>query len=340
MTSISSCSRRSCQVRCPSDAVHEWWWSDYSGQGGTGQLGLGNEDDFALPQLWDNAQVSLTVRWSSFLRKHVRDIDVVCAANCQYSSYWSWHLSRPVAAIVQVGDKVAEAALIVQVPLQLLGALRVASIACGWKHSLLATVDGEVFSWGSGRHGQLGLGDGILKTESPVCIEALNGAAITNVFCGWEHSVFRSSSGEVFTCGNNRHGQLGVQNSMSAAADTPRERRKQVIALPVRVADPHNKCLALRTAQIGCGWHYVLCLTEGGNLVTWGKGSHGQLGLGELENAYEPQIVGFTYPVQQIACGSEHSMVVTSTGDLYTCGWGEHGNLGTPLLFSHCLFVS
>jgi alpha-tubulin suppressor-like RCC1 family protein len=207
--------------------------------------------------------------------------------------------------------------------------LQVASIACGWKHSLLATAEGDVFAWGSGRHGQLGLGAKILKTESPKHIEALRGKAITNVFCGWEHSVFRSSHGEVFTCGNNRHGQLGwQQTSAPVAGESSRDKRKQVNALPVRVADPHDSRLGLRTVQVGCGWHFVLCLTEGGELVAWGKGSHGQLGLGELENASEPQLVSFPSTIQQIACGSEHSMVVTNSGDLYTCGWGEHGNLG------------
>ncbi|KAK1945687.1 Ultraviolet-B receptor UVR8 [Phytophthora citrophthora] len=157
-----------------------------------------------------------------------------------------------------------------------------------------------------------------LKTEVPVHLETLRGTAITNVFCGWEHSVFKSSSGEVFTCGNNRHGQLGVQQS--SASDQGQEKRKQVNASPVRVG--------IDAVQVGCGWHFVLCLTKTGELVTWGKGSHGQLGLGEFENASEPQGVPFPHAIRQIACGSEHSMVVTTDGALYTCGWGEHGNLG------------
>ncbi|KAG1704250.1 hypothetical protein DVH05_006259 [Phytophthora capsici] len=158
----------------------------------------------------------------------------------------------------------------------------------------------------------------MLKTEVPVRVEALTSTAISNVLCGWEHSVFKSSSGEVFTCGNNRHGQLGVQQI--ATSEQPREKRKQVNASPVRVG--------LHAVQVGCGWHFVLCLTETGELVAWGKGSHGQLGLGGSENTSEPQVVPFPHTVRQIACGSEHSMVVTTGGDLYTCGWGEHGNLG------------
>ncbi|CAH0482651.1 unnamed protein product [Peronospora belbahrii] len=207
--------------------------------------------------------------------------------------------------------------------------LQVASIACGWKHSLLATAEGDVFAWGSGRHGQLALGTDTLVAYIPQRIHALTNTTVSNVFCGWEHSVFQSSKGEVFTCGNNRHGQLGVQEvSVSATIKNPSERRKQVNALPVRVPAPGSRSEGLRTMQISCGWHYVLCLTESEELVAWGKGSHGQLGLGQFVNANKPTKVAFSHAIRQIACGSEHSMVVTRNGDLYTCGWGEHGNLG------------
>lgn len=206
---------------------------------------------------------------------------------------------------------------IVHLPLR----LHVASIACGWKHSLLATIDGDVFAWGTGRHGQLGFGDATLKSEVPKRIEALNGTAITHVLCGLEHSVFRSCNSEIFTCGNNRHGQLG-----SSIASENLER--QGYNLPVRVTDPRDSSQSLRAVHVDCGWHFVMCLLKTGELVTWGKGSHGQLGLGGVENAREPKIVPFSHPIRQITCGSEHTMVLTTCGDLYTCGWGEHGNLG------------
>ncbi|KAE8915310.1 hypothetical protein PF005_g14032 [Phytophthora fragariae] len=345
------------------------------GSGGTGQLGVGTEDDYATPQLWDNAKElelesvtsggchSAGIRgdgclflWGADDRNQLgrskselgrgfvnTPTQSVALENKTKLVACGWWHTLAVVSDDTTGDRVfswgsndhlqlgrdrksedEETTLIVQLPPR----LQVASIACGWKHSLLATVDGQVFSWGSGRHGQLGLGNDNLKTESHKCIDGLNGMAIKDVFCGWEHSVFRSSSGEVFTCGNNRHGQLGVQIAGSEGVGTSSEKRKQVVALPVPVADPRNKDLPLRTVQVGCGWHFVLCLTEDGDLVTWGKGSHGQLGLGEFANVSEPQIVPFAHTARQIACGSEHSLVVSSGGDLYTCGWGEHGNLG------------
>ena len=36
---------------------------------------------------------------------------------------------------------------------------KVVSIACGAEHSLVCTEEGQVYSWGWGRYGNLGLGD-------------------------------------------------------------------------------------------------------------------------------------------------------------------------------------
>ena len=33
-------------------------------------------------------------------------------------------------------------------------------LACGWRHTMAVTVNGEIFSWGRGVNGQLGHGDG------------------------------------------------------------------------------------------------------------------------------------------------------------------------------------
>jgi alpha-tubulin suppressor-like RCC1 family protein len=88
--------------------------------------------------------------------------------------------------------------------------IQVRSIACGWKHSLLATIDGQVYAWGKGRHGELGLGDIVKEATTPRIISTIS--EIQQVLCGWQHSVFHSLNGQVLACGNNRHGQLGIHH--------------------------------------------------------------------------------------------------------------------------------
>lgn len=240
--------------------------------------------------------------------------------------------------------------------------LRVGSVACGWKHSLLATETGEVYAWGSGRNGELGLGDAVLTADRPALVDAFRTGANTNVkrvLCGWQHSVFHSSSGEVFTCGNNRHGQLG------RATTTASSRNVDGVPRPVK-ADASGAANLVAT-QVDVGWHFALCLTaeSDGKLVSWGKGSHGQLGteaawhhfedplcmwltpmcafagLGALASVSVATPVPFTSEagIREIACGSEHALVVTNDGELFSCGWGEHGNLGTAYGYPKAHFL-
>jgi alpha-tubulin suppressor-like RCC1 family protein len=48
---------------------------------------------------------------------------------------------------------------------QALSSLRVIQSSCGWQHSAALIDDGQVYVWGTNRHGQLGLGDFIPRME-------------------------------------------------------------------------------------------------------------------------------------------------------------------------------
>ena len=50
--------------------------------------------------------------------------------------------------------------------------VEVKAVACGGEHSLAATSSGDVYSWGWGRYGNLGLGppeDKLLPSKVPMC---------------------------------------------------------------------------------------------------------------------------------------------------------------------------
>ncbi|RWS30275.1 E3 ubiquitin-protein ligase MYCBP2-like isoform X6, partial [Leptotrombidium deliense] len=87
---------------------------------------------------------------------------------------------------------------------------KIAQIACGLHHSVLLTVSGEVFTFGSNQQGQLGVGDFVLK-EKPTKVQ-LN-ATITQIAAGSNHTVLLTSQGTVYTFGSNQKGQLGRQPS-------------------------------------------------------------------------------------------------------------------------------
>ena len=61
------------------------------------------------------------------------------------------------------------------------------SVTCGWKHVLAVTLDGELYSWGDGRHGQLGLGQDRPMSQEPHRVDMP--CAVDRVRAGWEFSL-------------------------------------------------------------------------------------------------------------------------------------------------------
>lgn len=93
-------------------------------------------------------------------------------------------------------------------PAQLLlpGSSPAVQVACGMHHTVLLLQNGQVYTFGSNQHGQLGHGDLILR-GSPTLVYSL--PTVTQVAAGSNHSVFLTAWGRVYTCGSHQRGQLG-----------------------------------------------------------------------------------------------------------------------------------
>jgi alpha-tubulin suppressor-like RCC1 family protein len=89
-------------------------------------------------------------------------------------------------------------------------------IAAGARHAIAVTSAGEVYVWGNGRFGQLGLGDSVFDMEGchvqtprrvPVELPA-DAGYIVGVSAGQSHTLMWTSGGMLLGCGSNKHGQL------------------------------------------------------------------------------------------------------------------------------------
>lgn len=116
----------------------------------------------------------------------------------------------------------------------------------------------------------------------------------------------------VATWGSNSAGQLGL--------DTTEDRTS-----PCTI-DSLNDTVVLVCA----GDMHSAAVTESGALLTWGCGTHGQLGHGEAVNSRVPRpVAGLTdRPVCAVACGARHTLALTVSGSIFAWGSGIFGALG------------
>ena len=86
-------------------------------------------------------------------------------------------------------------------------------ISCGGAHTAALTDDGQLYVWGRGNEGQLGLGDYRPRTV-PALVKALGdqqaGSTVLQVACGASHTIALCDNGDVYTFGSNEEMQLGL----------------------------------------------------------------------------------------------------------------------------------
>lgn len=97
----------------------------------------------------------------------------------------------------------------------------VIQVACGLHHTVVLTLAGEVFTFGSNQYGQLGTGD-LQAVNGPVQVKVHG--SISQIAAGSNHTVLMTHKGMVYTFGNYQKGQLGrlpndFQNKMTVLED-------------------------------------------------------------------------------------------------------------------------
>ncbi|KAJ7953791.1 Regulator of chromosome condensation (RCC1) family with FYVE zinc finger domain [Quillaja saponaria] len=175
---------------------------------------------------------------------------------------------------------------------------------------------GRLFTWGDGDKGRLGHGDKECRLI-PDCVDALANESIFRVACGDNLTVVLTTLGQVYTMGSTAYGQLG-----NAAANGK---------VPSRV---EGKIAESFIEEIACGSNHVAVLTSKAEVYTWGKGSNGQLGHGDIYHRNTPTLVEFLKDkqVKSVACGSNFTAVIclhkwVSSADHSICS-GCHNPFG------------
>ena len=150
---------------------------------------------------------------------------------------------------------------------------------------------------------------------SPHRFEALEDVRIKSVSTSpvAYHFLAVADSGDVYSWGFNKNGQLGHGDMMN-------HRNPEVV-----------KSLSGHTVvSVATGRFHSLFLTDEGKVFACGKNDCGQLGIGKKqESVSTPTLVAYKGDdIVQIACGDAFSLLLNAEGVIYACGTPEHGQLG------------
>ncbi|XP_019874655.1 secretion-regulating guanine nucleotide exchange factor-like [Aethina tumida] len=186
-------------------------------------------------------------------------------------------------------------------------------VSCGLGHSAMITHDGQLLVAGDGNDGQLGLGHSFdqreyLGTSGVSKVYFMEN--IVSVATGQYHTVLLRKDGKVLTCGDNKHGQLGIDCASLCNVFTP-------------IEVFHNENLE----KVYAGWTHSAALSKNGEIFIWGGNNYGQLGSPRHQQ-YKPDKIPNLTDVVHLSLGLVHNVAVTKNGCLLTWGWNDIGSCG------------
>lgn len=126
-----------------------------------------------------------------------------------------------------------------------------------------------------------------------------------------------TNEGILYTWGSGSFGKLG--HGEPADESTPR-----------RVVMEGAMGGTRKVTSVGCGFAHTVAVCSSYDVLAWGSGFKGKLGLADDHNRMTPTSIPTLKRkhIRDIACGSFHTLAVTETGDVYSWGIGERGQLG------------
>ncbi|ETI47999.1 hypothetical protein F443_07878 [Phytophthora nicotianae P1569] len=230
-----------------------------------------------------------------------------------WGSCWSGQLGLGESKRAGVKDKHLQLCFPTPTIVEALQSKRITRVSCGAVHTAVVSADGQLFTFGCGDGGRLGLGsnDGSFH---PQHVSALENHVVLDVSCGSWHTLCiallvtatncnGSNGGFVYAFGSGLQGQVCF-NTFSTCLPALRHR--------------HIRCHAITTSS-----HHSCALAVDGNLYTWGQNASGCLGRKGSEidapELAEPAVVdrgsfrGYGVgPIVSIAAG--HGFTLFATG--------------------------
>lgn len=228
--------------------------------------------------------------------------------------------------------------------------IKMCDIACGKTHSVAIDNSGNVYTWGAGASGQLGVkdleslpldDDNYPYQPLPCVLSSLkkNNIYVTKAVCGDLHTLLLSTSGEVYSFGGGVSGQLGLGSVNNLPRDID---HYPFMPIPQKVqGEIQNK----QIVYISSGDNHCMVIDNEGRLYGWGCAKYGQLGISlDESDKCERDVEGNTFTIlpihikkmgnlkaAKVACGENHTLVLTDKGIVFGFGLNHRGQLGIEI---------
>ncbi|CAM9907301.1 unnamed protein product, partial [Laminaria digitata] len=225
-----------------------------------------------------------------------------------------------------------------------LASQRVTDVAASETHTAALTAEGELYTWGRDRFGQLGHGSGSngsnvssVSSErlSPKRVEGLRKMSVVGVATGTEHTAAVTSAGACYTWGRNNHGQLGLAGVNKACS--PR-----VVGYLVSGASRGSGGVGRHVTKVSASARSTVVVTRGADrgaglrpvneVYQWGHGSHvpSRVNFNSVRDAGSSsrwQTHDDRVNITDVAAAKNHNLALSCVGQVFTWGFGAD-NLG------------
>uniref|UniRef100_A0A3P9KAZ9 non-specific serine/threonine protein kinase n=1 Tax=Oryzias latipes TaxID=8090 RepID=A0A3P9KAZ9_ORYLA len=295
-------------------------WADV--QGGAkmvGQLGHGDQASYRQPKRVEKLQGKAIrqVACGADFTACVTDEDQMYMFGSDYDGC--------IGVEGQLGSQVLEPVL-----LEFFEGRPVQLVSCGDNHVVVLTRDKDIYSWGCGEYGRLGL-ESEDEFSSPMQVKVPIGASISSVSCGSDSTFFLTESGKVLACGNNEFNKLGLNQGISGIKNHPGEGYQ---GIPYTTAMTLVKQLSrFKIQSISPGKTHTAAIDERGRLITFGCNKFGQLGVKDFKKHAGVQVLVGPFggkTVTKVACGDGFTIAATEDNQIFAWGNAGNGRLGMP----------
>lgn len=184
----------------------------------------------------------------------------------------------------------------------------IVAIDSGHGHTVALMKDGRIYTFGDNRYGQLG--DGSTSNRR---VPTLLSTAVTSpvsVQCGDNATYVLTTTGAVYSFGQNTYGQLGHGTTTD-------------VKNPTLIPSLTN-IRALDTMS-----NHVLAVDTSGAVYAFGDNRYAQLGLGNRTSRNIPtKLIGLS-AVHRVRAGDKNTLIELTDGNIITAGDNSYYQLGT-----------